>query len=459
MSSSTDLASRLGIPALGPAANELAPLTAEEDAALRAAVKAKLDAKKSRDALVTELAADSTLSAFFTEGRALAAWEKAKNEGKIKSGDETAPPDPEETLDKWPAKEKVEAALRKTLFTLSETMTALRLGGTFPIGQSAEFDFRQSLFSLGQAWDKKSPLNILQDKEQSCATTIVLRGVYKSEQGQPVFAVEWMHATTSNRKIVEESAKVIQFLLKKHGAGNNTTASSKEQTEHWLPLLQKNTIPGKKTSHPALKVSFIEAPLAEPYPLKDNTKVTSTGQLIRKGSRTCARCREQGKSSICSGCHGIDYCGPTCQKAHWTFHKAECKKKAEPLAGTVVFSAAAPPGSDARFQTAISHTGGGTISANTEAEPANPHGQRKFLVKIQSTVIPNQPVLMYDETRDLMRHIEPREEAYEGLARACRNEKAFGGIKVYILARREGKYVRAFLEEIPKNQLEIAKVF
>ncbi|KAJ5798007.1 uncharacterized protein N7503_007303 [Penicillium pulvis] len=37
-----------------------------------------------------------------------------------------------------------------------------------------------------------------------------------------------------------------------------------------------------------------------------------------------ANCKEEGRFS-CKNCRLVVYCGPTCQKIHWTYHKSECR--------------------------------------------------------------------------------------------------------------------------------------
>jgi hypothetical protein len=45
----------------------------------------------------------------------------------------------------------------------------------------------------------------------------------------------------------------------------------------------------------------------------------------------CVYCEESAEYaamtlSRCSACKKVTYCGAACQKAHWKWHKAECKK-------------------------------------------------------------------------------------------------------------------------------------
>ena len=43
-------------------------------------------------------------------------------------------------------------------------------------------------------------------------------------------------------------------------------------------------------------------------------------------SESCATCGESNVSNKCSLCKMVRYCGPTCQKLHWSAHKKVCAK-------------------------------------------------------------------------------------------------------------------------------------
>ena len=53
----------------------------------------------------------------------------------------------------------------------------------------------------------------------------------------------------------------------------------------------------------------------------------------------CADCGKNGNDlKACTACKLVKYCDATCQKAHWSKHKKECKKRAAELKDEALFN-------------------------------------------------------------------------------------------------------------------------
>jgi hypothetical protein len=198
-------------------------------------------------------------------------------------------------------------------------------------------------------------------------------------------------------------------------------------------------------------------------------------QVLGGGPRVCAHCREAGRLT-CSACLGVSYCSAACQKADWRAHRPHCRASQQPPPGddaaSVVFPAAAPGNAvgDEAVVASLNLRHGAGFSANfAAAAPANPHGARRFLVKVQAPLLtpgvaasgmaPGQPLFIYDEPRALTRMLHPAEPAFAPLAAAMRAHGVSGGVKAYLWAAREGAAVRVFTEPPTEAQEALARLW
>ena len=54
-------------------------------------------------------------------------------------------------------------------------------------------------------------------------------------------------------------------------------------------------------------------------------------QLIANGEKLCNNCYNPDVSKRCTGCDFVYYCDKDCQRANWSFHKAQCHKSDQQL--------------------------------------------------------------------------------------------------------------------------------
>ena len=243
-------------------------------------------------------------------------------------------------------------------------------------------------------------------------------------------------------------------------------------------------------------------------------KLALTAKKMPGNTMLCANheggCVNPG-TKACAGCMSCHYCSVDCQKQHWKEHKKVCGKSAEDLAATdtgsgssvvVAITDETPLGSmsNMNFSTQ-SHNGGVSASVRAKDLHRNIHGDRKFLVKIQTSLkmgdgglkmggggglIPNPlgALTVYDQTKSFTfyimphflteinalrkdtggkttiplpqppqqspsSHDHPRRRLYEAITTRgvpCMN---LGGLKGkgYFWSRREGANLRIFINE------------
>ena len=470
------------------AAGELLPLTAEQSARLRLRMQElragpgrdELTARKVQEQLSVEAGfADMVL----TLGRVKKLWSKLNKEEE--SDEEPEAPAPPffavEALPLWPARCSVRDVLDKgelSIFTIAEKLECMaRSGegksGAKDMGSSAWYDYRESLLAMAHEYDEGHFLFSLQDEASTQAITLVLKAVHRQPSGAPVFAVEWSTARRSDKAGALASAAALSKLMDKHGGSVRVVSPLEEQDQHWLPQLRRNTRPGR-TTHASLQASAIVPPPPAENP--DFQAFVDKPVNNRPGTRTCASC--QGSAGVtCTGCRSVHYCGRECQLKDWPGHKKVCKKASLPDEESVVLSSVQPSdfngndGSGTQAFTVINNRGGGLGETRTTGQvPANPYGSRRFLVKVQVPLrVPfmpsaglqaDQPLMLYDEQRSLVRYISPSEPAFAALSRVCLSKGLLGGAKIYLHAQREGVDVRVFTAAagIP-NQEASVKLF
>ena len=87
-------------------------------------------------------------------------------------------------------------------------------------------------------------------------------------------------------------------------------------------------------------------------------------------------------------------------------------------------------------------------SGNTNEVAHNPHGTRRFLIKVQVAQTGGRdPLMMYDQPRAMSRMLCPKEgPAYDTVRDLVRARGVMGGAKAYLWARREGAQLRIFVD-------------
>ncbi|KAL1661906.1 hypothetical protein GGF50DRAFT_104764 [Schizophyllum commune] len=159
----------------------------------------------------------------------------------------------------------------------------------------------------------------------------------------------------------------------------------------------------------------------------------------------CAVCGNK-TTSRCTGCLSIAYCGQACQKAHWKEHKGFCKTIRGGTWRTMTFGQHFQVGGQIMSAVSINHSSG---KANTPINkknepPANVHGDKLFLVKIQRPLVPDltpQAMMMvYDRNRTFEGYIIRRDNT--GVYEEALAQMPYGTqkLKIYRWAKRVGDW-------------------
>jgi hypothetical protein len=87
--------------------------------------------------------------------------------------------------------------------------------------------------------------------------------------------------------------------------------------------------------------------------------------------------------------------------------------------------------------------------AMTDAVPKNPHGGRRFMIKVQVPLGGGDlPMMVYDEPRAMQQLLGPEDgTAYGTVLALVRRRGALGGLKGFLWAKREGANLRIFVDE------------
>ena len=196
----------------------------------------------------------------------------------------------------------------------------------------------------------------------------------------------------------------------------------------------------------------------------------------------------------CGGCTGAVYCSQACQRSDWKVHKKVCARKDKIAAaphpalpstapaaasGSPAQAAVPPPRLDhtelvdlsrsdagGAFVSSLSWTGGATTSMRTDGgAPIHTHGAARFIVKVQlglrtdgsaglGAVDAKMPMMVYDAGRALMAWVAPARAPalFAAVPRANWDARR---IKAYFWARREGDWLRVFLNEaVPRGKCD-----
>ena len=233
--------------------------------------------------------------------------------------------------------------------------------------------------------------------------------------------------------------EMVSAMMALHEGACNVSASLEEQALV-ISLLEQNVVPRAQCVHPVLHRSCI----ASPPPAK-----SAPTQERNSGEKVCAFCSSAARLT-CGNCHGVHYCDAACQKKHWKVHRSDCKGESKPIDGeSVVIDAA---GKDfngiSAYMIMNMRQGAGTRSGSTDEVAHNPHGARRFLIKVQVAQTGRRdPLMMYDQPRAMSRMLLPTEgPAYDTVRDLVRARGVMGGAKAYLWARREGAQLRIFVD-------------
>ncbi|THU98789.1 hypothetical protein K435DRAFT_720412 [Dendrothele bispora CBS 962.96] len=245
-----------------------------------------------------------------------------------------APFDPVQLgLQKWTSAPtvsgKVYDAVRRS--NLTEKLAMMERGDdAFPLYQNAFMDVRQTLMTLASNWDKGKGFGVLQDQADEYVVAFRIIDIYrlKTNPNVPVFFI--IYSNISRATPCMDTLSWISDMMRVDAQSSSSeqrgfpriTATQQEQML-FLSILDRNAqrlAPSYKPKRRptekqgVFRVSFL-FPI-EPLGYEDLGRLTK-----HEGCAICGKV----KTSKCSGCMAVEYCGAECQRLHWNEHKPLCK--------------------------------------------------------------------------------------------------------------------------------------
>jgi hypothetical protein len=432
---------------------ELRPMSEEEATALRARLlqlrAASGEPKASARTAYEQLAQEEAFKGFVTSGRVKKAWTRLnaeQQEAGVERQAARAPPAVADALPRWPTGKSVRDTLDKgdtSIFSIDEKLQSLTTGSGLPMGVNPLTDFKMSLLHMGVNLDAGRTFFVLQDSEQTQGLVILVTGLRLQANGTPLFEVEYSY-TSRNSPGLAALLQLLQTLVR-HGPGPVTLRCTVAEQKLFITELQKNrTKAGGPCVHPVLWRSCI----ASPPPAKSS-------ELTKRnpGEKICAFCRGAGRLT-CAGCRGVHYCDAGCQKKHWKVHRPDCKSESQADGTSVVIDVVPtqlPEGAPGVHMIMNMRQGAGSRMSTVDEVSHNPHGAKRFLIKVQvpqmGADMGTLPLMIYDEPRAMQRMLYAEEgQAYAVVRDLVRARGVMNGAKAYLWAKREGAQLRIYVD-------------
>ena len=432
---------------------ELRPMSEEEAAALRARLlelrAAPGEPKSSARTAYEQLAQEEAFKGFATSGRVKKAWTRLNAEERqaaLERQAARAPPPDAKALPRWPKGKSIRDALDTgdtSIFSIDEKLQSLSTGSGMPVGVDPASDYKQTLLTMGEHLDAGHDHFVLQDEGQTQAVVVLVTGVRVQPTGTPLFEVEFAYQSRDGPGLTAH-VEMVHALLKRSKGACNVSATLAEQRLFITELEKHATSAGGPCVHPVLRRSCI----ASPPPAKKS-------ELAKRnpGEKVCGFCGGAGRLT-CAGCHGVHYCDAGCQKKHWKVHRPDCKGESQADDTSVVIGVVPtqlPAGAPGVHMIMNMRQGAGSRMSTAEEVAHNPHGARRFIIKVQvpQTGGPGQlPLMIYDEPRAMQRmlYVEEGVEAYTAVRDLVRARGVMDGAKAYLWAKREGAQLRIFVD-------------
>ena len=432
---------------------ELRPMSEEEAAALRARLlelrAASGEPKASARTAYEQLAQEEAFKGFVTSGRVKKAWTRLNAEQREAAEQRHAAralPAVAGALPRWPTGKSIRDTLDKgdtSIFSIDEKLQSHSTGSGLPIGQNAQTDYKMTLTHMAANLDAGRDLFLLENKEETQAVVILVTGLRLQANGTPLFEVEYAHSSR-NSPTLAAHLELVHALLGRGKGAVKVSSTIAEQRLFIAELKKHETTAGGPCVHPRLRRSCIPSP----PPAKNSEMATRN-----PGEKVCGFCGGAGRLT-CSGCRGVHYCDASCQKKHWKVHRPDCKSQSQADGTSVVIEVVPkqlPEGAPGVHMIMNMRQGAGTRMSTVEEVSHNPHGAKRFLIKVQVPQVGGDqgklPLMIYDEPRAMQRMLYAEEgEAYAVVRDLVRSRGVMNGAKAYLWAKREGAQLRIFVD-------------
>ncbi|RDX41978.1 hypothetical protein OH76DRAFT_1467037 [Lentinus brumalis] len=314
------------------------------------------------------------------------------------------------------------AVRRTSVQEMAEHAQALRAGQRYdpsPLYTNAFMDIRQTMMSIGHALDRGQRWCIIQDtKCETYALNIRFLSVLEIDDRTPAIVLLYRMHTA------KDAIEGMQWGQHQYDKDPNSRVeggiSMITATPLEMKLLMKLLSMNAKLLPPDYK------PERGPYEEKHKVSVLlpvgplsfeALGSL--NNDTGCAIC-EKERTSRCSQCQSVSYCGAECQKADWPEHKKACRSLKGGRWCTIPFRTNYADNILADFMSRRS----------------------LFLVKIQAGMGTETTMLIYDRNRtfkEVFFFLEDDPETHAAVLAEIRGPRGgYGGLKMYRWAKRTG---------------------
>jgi hypothetical protein len=375
-------------------------------------------------------------------------WSRLNQEGPRKQAQQKKREEVEQARQDttaWPSTESVGEWLDKgvgSIFSGEEKMQSLLLNGA-PMGDNSDFDFRQSLLMVARHWDKGHKLFLLQNAAQTNAIILLVEGISKQSNGQPLF--ECFFTYNTSKKLDMGVLQLMSRLQGQH-SGVASVACEKKELRIWLDKLRLHSLENQYCpGEPLLQRSCIPAPLPAASAIEDLSDDLAQMDLAQMDLAQMEKEEEEGEASSASS-SGLGR-PPKVGADNHSIVLSVRDNTAEADASIMTMSLG-------NGLLSGRQTKNGNFTKNGKLKKNLPSG--RFVMKVQlPMVVPGMPamgMLMYDKQRSFQRQFHPQEEGYAQLANAI-IENGYMRAKLYVYATLEDKdQLRIFTKDLPQQK-------
>ncbi|KAI0767665.1 hypothetical protein C8Q74DRAFT_1204403 [Fomes fomentarius] len=343
-----------------------------------------------------------------------------------------------------------DAVRRSSYQEMGEHLLAMRTGQVYapsPLYTNAFMDVRQTIMGIGKALDNGQRWCLLQDRGgQIFAMNIRFLSVLELDESTPAIVLLYRIYTRADGL---EGIKWCQYQYNKvdQRPGDNdirtimTTPLEFKLLQELLAMNAKLLPLEYKPRKDLYEEKFRVSVLLPVGPLT----FEALGSL--NNDTGCVICGKE-RTSRCSQCQCVSYCGAGCQKADWPAHKTNCRSLKGGQWCTITFRTQMP-GYEHCAQEFVSRKGVthpqtlSTLCIPTSSPPPNVHGDKVFLIKVQAEMDKTTTtILIYDRQRSFKEvyFVEADDPAMHAavLAEIKGPRGGYDGLKMYRWAKRTG---------------------